>query len=159
MTLSPRKRVIGIDFDDVIIDWNTALIEHYNSLHGTSHERKNILSYDLEKFWGGSAEEAISTVLNFYSSDQHINITPIPGALEAIKQLAAHELVIITSRPDSARPATEAWLKKIFQDYSKESTLPISTTAKNLKSATRQVSAKNSTWRYSSTMPFIMQRI
>jgi 5' nucleotidase, deoxy (Pyrimidine), cytosolic type C protein (NT5C) len=39
---------------------------------------------------------------------------PLAGCVEALEQLtgAGHEIVIVTSRPDYARPATEAWLKR-----------------------------------------------
>ena len=107
-----RKRIIGVDFDDVIIDWNTALVAHYNSIHGTSHKREDILSYDLEKLWGGSKERAVRTVFDFYGSDQHAHIEPMPEALECISRLGSYELVVITSRPESARATTEAWLRK-----------------------------------------------
>ena len=108
-------RVIGLDLDDVLMDFNAGLCVFHNARYGTSLVREDITSYHLEKIWGCSQEEAIRRVSEFYCSFEHYATQPVPGAVEIVKELQDKEkVVIITSRPESVSAQTYTWLKKHF---------------------------------------------
>ena len=108
-------RVIGLDLDDVLMDFNTGLCAFHNAQYGTSLTREDITSYYLEEIWKCEPEEAIKRVSDFYCSPQHDQTQPVIGAVEIVKKLQDdRSVVIITSRPESVSAQTYAWLEKYF---------------------------------------------
>src|SRR3989344_1731882 len=106
---------VGVDFDDVLLDCNTSLALFHNSRYGTSYERKDIRSWHLEHTWGCTRQEAIARVKEWYHSPEHLQSTLIPGALEAVTELAqSHELHLITSRPAQVKDLTQILLERHF---------------------------------------------
>ncbi|MHB8652220.1 MAG: 5' nucleotidase, NT5C type [Minisyncoccota bacterium] len=102
-----KRRIIGVDFDDVVVDFNAGLALYHKALYGTSYEKKDILQFDLEQLWGCTRAEAVRRVYEFYHSEHHANLLPVEGAVEALKQLREENtLVMITSRPESVRGLT-----------------------------------------------------
>jgi len=82
----PRK-LIGIDLDDVLLDFNTALCEWHNLKYGTSYTRADIFSFDLKDVWKCPQEETNKRIVEFYNSEFHPKALPVPGTVEAIKKL------------------------------------------------------------------------
>jgi uncharacterized HAD superfamily protein len=112
------KLVIGIDFDDVIFDFNDSLHAYHNAKYGTSVKRQDIVSYDIEKLWHCTPEEASKKIFEFYETEEHEKTLPISGALEALSLLKSdHELHIITTRGNQVRDVTLKWIKKNFSGY------------------------------------------
>ncbi|MBI3627948.1 MAG: hypothetical protein HY220_04385 [Candidatus Sungbacteria bacterium] len=110
-----KQKIIGIDLDDVLLDFNGALCEFHNAIYGTSYSRKDILSYDLENTWGCSRDDAIRRILEFYNSDVHYNAQPVEGATEAVRELSKNYLlVVITSKPSYLAERTTSWLEKYY---------------------------------------------
>jgi len=110
-----RKKIIGLDLDDVLMDFNTGLCVFHNAYYGTKLTREHITSYLLEEIWRVPQSEVIRRVNEFYFSIHHKATPPTAGAVRAVKQLQArHEVVVITSRPESVSAQTYAWLKKHF---------------------------------------------
>ncbi len=108
-------RVVGLDLDDVLMDFNTGLCVFHNARYGTSFTREDIISYHLEEIWGCEQEEAIRRVSEFYCSSEHDATQPVPGAVEIVQELLDDRSVfIITSRPESVSEQTYAWIKKHF---------------------------------------------
>lgn len=109
-----KKLRIGIDFDDVLVDCNTALQDFHNTHYGTTHTKDDVTSHNLETLWGCTREEMYARLGHFLDSEHHNEIGPLDGAVEAIQQLSLHhELYIITAR----RPEAEEVTKKLLQHF------------------------------------------
>ena len=108
--------IIGVDLDDVLMDFNTGLCTFHNARYGTSLVRENLISYALEETWGCDREEAVRRVREFYHSSEHFTTQPILGAVEVIRELqdAGRTIAVITSRPESISIQTYSWLERHF---------------------------------------------
>lgn len=108
------KPVLAIDIDEVLFPFILELATYHNVKHGTSLSVGDFQSYDLEKVWGGTVEEAVAKVNAFFAVD-HLHIEPIVGAIDSIRLLADHfRLIVITSRHDSLSQATHSWVDRHF---------------------------------------------
>lgn len=93
-------RIIGVDFDDVVVLTNHAIALWHNRVHGTSYEVKDILCWELATLWGCSKEEAYKRIRGFFNSDEHSVIMPVSSAVESLRMLHdENEVHIITARP------------------------------------------------------------
>lgn len=109
--------LIGIDLDNVLADLAPALIKFHNNFFDASLEVNQIFSHNLWQVWGGTPEETIEKVYNFYKSDYFKNILPVNGSVEGVTDLARnHNLVVITSRPHFLADETKSWVYKHFTD-------------------------------------------
>jgi len=114
------KLVIGVDFDDVLFNFNDSLHAYHNAKYGTSVERKDIASYDIEKVWGCTPEEAARKVFEFYFAPDHDRTSIVAGAIEGVHKLKKdHELHIISSRGDNIKDLTLRWIDQNFPGYFK----------------------------------------
>jgi uncharacterized HAD superfamily protein len=110
-----KKPVLGLDFDDVLMDFRSTLDEYHNEKHGTNLTREGAVSYSLPDSWDCSEDEAAKRVVGFYESDHHHAALPVDMAQEAITKLARkHDFVIITSRPEFIKDRTLEWLEKNY---------------------------------------------
>lgn len=110
-----NKKIIGVDLDDVLLDFNANLCKFYNKKFNTSLKRENIISFELAEIWGCTVEEARKIVADFYKSDQHKGALPIKEAPSVIKKLSKNrELYIISARPEYLRKETTEWLNKHY---------------------------------------------
>ncbi len=111
--MNEPTRILGVDLDDVVIDCNAALCRWHNQRYGTSYERKDIVSYELAKIWRCTPEESIERCLRFYHTDEHHTAASVQGAIAGLQELRKQNtLVAVTSRPESVRDLTLAWLRK-----------------------------------------------
>ena len=109
-------KIIGIDLDDILLNFNDAFVKFHNEKYGTSHTRKNVTDFHLENVWDISREEMLKRLDAFYTSDHHKNAQPIEGAIEAINKLAKeNELHVITASPEDMKKEIIAWLGTHFQ--------------------------------------------
>lgn len=105
------KRALGIDFDDVIADFNAGLFDYHNKKFGTNYSRNDITAYELSHVWRCSPEEANRRIYDFYHSEEHLELHPMPGAVEALERLQEeYVLYLITFRPASVKELTEKWI-------------------------------------------------
>lgn len=112
-----KRPKIGIDFDDVLFDFNRNYVDHHNRLYGTDMTRDRITNYMMEEVWNMPIEDIFPRIQNFYTSSDHDTTLPLQGAQEALRKLAEHyHIAIITSRPDSVKDKTRAWLDMHFSD-------------------------------------------
>ena len=112
---------IALDIDGVLADIMPVLNVFYNRTHGTNYKVEDYQHHDLEKTWGGTKEEAIKVVEEFYQSPSFLNIGPISGSPKAIHDLSGkHFLFSVTSRPKSIEPKTLTFLQKNFQEKIKK---------------------------------------
>ena len=107
---------IGIDLDEVVGDSITAIIRFHNEKYGTRLTKDDFYSYDFWKVWGGTRDEAIKKVMEFFASDAAWSIDPMAGSMKALMELKekGHELFIITHRNNDIVGKTEEWLEKHF---------------------------------------------
>jgi uncharacterized HAD superfamily protein len=116
-----KKRKIGVDVDDVLIDFNEGLRIFHNTVYGTSYEISDIIQYELQPLWGCGVNEIVQRIDDFYHSDYHRDLSPVAGAVDAIKELLAENFIIpITSRPESVRGVTEDLLARHFRSVFEE---------------------------------------
>lgn len=108
--------LIAIDVDDTIAAFGPQLLKVYNGLDGTSYTSRDIKSYNLEKLWGCTKEEAVKRINDFYNMPGFSDIVPVVGSQEAIDLLASrNRLIVITSRPSTIGKQTEEWLDRYFK--------------------------------------------
>jgi len=108
---------IGIDLDDVLADFLSAVIEYHNAAYGTSLEREQFKSYKYWETWGGTRNEAIQKVYDFYKTPYFKNMKPVAHSQEAADILKQNnELLIVTSRQYDIAEATREWINRNFPD-------------------------------------------
>lgn len=115
--MKPDRIVIGVDLDDILLDFMSPLCEWHNDVHQTAHSRDDYVSFDLSKVWNCSRSDANERVSNFYHSDHHKNAVPVAGAqtgLQALKE--NYRFVVITARAESMEREMRAWLDTHFGD-------------------------------------------
>lgn len=108
---------IAIDLDDVTVAIMNGLIDYHNKRFDTNFTIHDHIFFDLHKIWKCTPEEAMKRAYDFFASDHMDRLLPMEGAVEGINALSYnHQLVFITSRPDSVKEKTLKWLKKYFPD-------------------------------------------
>ncbi len=110
------KKVIALDFDDVIAHFNAHLLLFHNKNYGTNLTYEDLTRYDdWEVVYGCDRDTMNQRAQDFYHSDDHLDIAPVPGSKEALDHLSrSYSLQIVTSRPDHIKEITERWIKKFF---------------------------------------------
>lgn len=112
-----EKPLFGIDCDDVLIDLNSVLHPWHNAKYGTAIQFEEIYTYQLEKIWDVSREEAIRRAMEFYETELASSLSAMDGAVDALQQLKERfDLVVITSRPVKIKPLTLKVLDNHFPD-------------------------------------------
>ncbi len=112
-----ESRRIGIDVDDVLADFHTALMNYYNAKYNGSLKPEDFKTYQFNEVWGGTLEEAIKRVNDFHHSPFFKQIVPIQNSVDAVKLLSRQNtLFVITSRPEFTRKETARWLNEFFED-------------------------------------------
>src|SRR5690606_14992078 len=96
------KKVVAVDFDDVVIGFHNSFRDRHNRLYGTTLTYEQLIDYDnWEVIYGRDKATMAQLALEYYHSPEHGLAAPIEGALEAIADLAQnYTLEIVTSRPD-----------------------------------------------------------
>lgn len=93
-----RKKV-GLDFDDVLFDFNAGLMAFHNAIYGTSYTLQDVTQWDFKELWQCAPEEALRRMQEFVTSPYHNTTTPIEGATEAVKVLRVnYDTPVITAR-------------------------------------------------------------
>lgn len=108
---------IGVDLDEVLADFLSAVIKYHNAVYGTTLTRQQFHSYNFWEVWGGTKDQAIQKVYDFYRTPFARQIKTIAGAPAGVAALKNnHDLVIITSRQQAMATATYDWLNEHFYD-------------------------------------------
>ncbi len=90
---------IGVDIDQVLLDILTPLLQYHNDTYGTNNTFDELASRNLEKMWNCSRKGSLKRVHEFYETPYFHDVTPIPGAVEAINCLSKkYHLSNVTSR-------------------------------------------------------------
>jgi len=107
---------IGVDLDEVLADTLSAVLPFHNDRYNTSLTRGDFHSYKFWEIWGGSREESVRRVHEFFDSPYAERVTPIAGARDALTRLkeAGHELHVITARSNAFIEHTKRWIGMHF---------------------------------------------
>ena len=91
---------IGIDLDEVLLDFIGPLNDFYNQCYGTKFSRDDYTDYALWNIWNCSQNEANKFVDFFLRSRYYFLVRPLPDAKRVVERLSLkHELCAITARP------------------------------------------------------------
>lgn len=104
-----KRRILVVDLDDVLIDFNGPACAWHNETYGTNYSKDDIRSYDLGSVWKCSEEEKLRRVFEFYASEAHLRAPPVRGAIETLAKIRTEydcDLFGATSRPEAIRPVT-----------------------------------------------------
>lgn len=111
-----RRLVIAIDCDDVLLPSTPELIRMYNAQYGTHVSLEGAHTAD-NPAWEADARDARRRIFDLQHSTQYGEIVPYNDAIAACSRLAqAHELHLVTARPDELTRVTERMLKQYFGD-------------------------------------------
>ncbi len=115
MSQNPERRKIGIDKDDVLVNFTSSLQQFHNEQYGTNFTLNDVHNFNLWEVWQCSYEEAADRVTAFYKSGKIKTLLPMEGAREAVEILKQRfDLVIITSRPQEFTAETAYTTEKYF---------------------------------------------
>ncbi len=113
--MTSKKLKIGIDFDDILMDFQGSFYSYINSLKNTSYSISDVTDFRIENILGCSRQEALDFIADFYQTGEHVRALPIKGSQQAIKKLSEnYSLFIISSRPEYLREKTESWIQENF---------------------------------------------
>ena len=92
---------IGIDLDEVLAEFLSAVIEYHNFTYKTALTKNQFRSHLYWKTFGGTVDGAVQKVRDFYKTDYFKNVKPVAGAIKALPILKQdNDLFIITARPN-----------------------------------------------------------
>jgi uncharacterized HAD superfamily protein len=105
-----EKKVLGLDFDDVVNNFNKVFYAWHNQYYGTKVLFIGITSYNICQILGIS-ERVMRDRVERFIHQYHHEIKPAPGVCAALMQLSdKFELHMITSRCESLQTITHSWL-------------------------------------------------
>lgn len=108
-----KKPVIGVDIDDTLVEFMHALCTYRARTYGDTTQVHDFKTFRLDDVWGCSAQEALRRVEEFYGADEHGQIPVVPGAVQALGQLAEiYEIHGITARPAQTEARTTALVQQ-----------------------------------------------
>ena len=106
---------IGIDIDEVLADFVNPLVEFHNGEYGTNLKRNDFKSFNLRETWGGTYEDDLRKVYEFFNSNFCGKIVPLKGSQEAINFLSkSNEMITISSRPNYIVDETKKWINNYY---------------------------------------------
>ena len=110
---------IGIDIDDVLLDFCIPFVEFHNQRYGTDWGEVN--SYRLEDFSGDSWDE-MQTKMDRFVEEFDIFNKPIDSKIrESVERLSLeHELYIITGRANHYLDGTRKWAENNLKGLYRE---------------------------------------
>jgi len=114
MTSGTIKLIIAIDIDDVLFPFVSSVVDHHNSIKGTSLVAEDFLSFNFREYWGGSEEESMQMIDSFLSKNV-LHLQPMSGARHALNRLKQDfTIILVTARNGEYQLETNRWLQKHF---------------------------------------------
>lgn len=106
---------IGVDLDDVLVDYIGGFSDFYNKRYKTNFSTGDFKSHNIWETIGGSKLRAVFLVNLFYYSKLFDEINLIDGARKAIKELSENnDLFILTARFRHFKKKTEKFIERNF---------------------------------------------
>lgn len=116
-----RRQTVAVDVDMVLFPFVQEILQYHNATYQTSVAFEDVTSFDLWRVWGGTKEEAIRKVEDFFHSSASRAIPPIPGAFQALQELhEQYHLVVVTARSTEFEAVTRAWIQEHFPSLFRE---------------------------------------
>lgn len=111
------KRVLAVDFDDVLLPFDEGFIAYHNTNFGTEVRHEHSVEYASHTLFGIDRRTKLDRVNEFCASDAHANLVPVKGSFTAVQSLRQQfDLQIVTSRPERAADSVHNWLGRNFPD-------------------------------------------
>ncbi|MDD4094452.1 MAG: hypothetical protein PHF94_07550 [Methanothrix sp.] len=102
---------IGIDIDGVLADQVSAVLKEIEKDYGRRYSKSDI----TRAHWSFDGIEIWTEISRLLSDPEYVMRVPtIEGARHAVKQLARHDLMVVTARRPHTEDATRRWLKANF---------------------------------------------
>lgn len=115
--MEKQKLKIGIDLDEVVVEYVRHFLDFYNEKFQTSFSFNDIKSYSIEDHLKIPKEKLIVFSEEVNSSEFIESQDFIDGAVKSIEDLSEQfEIFFVTSRPAYLRERTFKFLKKNFPD-------------------------------------------
>jgi len=106
---------IGIDIDEVVVEFFRGYLKLFNKKFGTNYSLNDWTSNNIWEFAEVSKEKALETSKEFSESKDFNSLEFVSGAKESISFLEDNnEIFFITSRPDSWKKKTISFFEKNF---------------------------------------------
>jgi uncharacterized HAD superfamily protein len=107
-----QKPVLACDVDEVLAYFIPSLARFHNEQFQTTLAPDDFVSYEFHHIWGGTVQECNDKMEMFFVSDFFLNqLSPIPSALDSLRQLAEHfDLQVVTARQNKLKEVTIAWI-------------------------------------------------
>jgi len=116
MKIEDNKPKIGIDIDEVVVEFMEKFLIYSNKKNDTSFTLEEVTNYYLwETKIHISKEESIKEVLEFQNSPYFDKIGLIKGAKEGLEKLSKnYQIYFVTSRPEEMKDKTQYFFNKHF---------------------------------------------
>jgi len=104
-----QKKVVAVDWDDVVFDFNGHFAPWHNQHFGTDVVYEKIASFRLSEVYGGTEEVMLGRVRQF-THEMHARVRPVEGAPAALLRLKEkYELHVNTSRSETLEDMMRDW--------------------------------------------------
>jgi len=109
--------IIAVDLDDVLANTVEAFISYYNQHHTAPISEADVTTSDWSECLRIPPAEIGPILIQFTNSDAFRQMSPLPGAVEAVSTLArSHQLHVVTSRWGPLVEVTVIWLNWHFSN-------------------------------------------
>ncbi len=101
-----NKPPIGVDFDDTVAEFVDGFMVYHNRVYGGELGRQHCTTWHIHEVLGCPESEATRRRVEFFNSEDHLNLVAVPGAKAALELLSVkYAPVGITARePEQAPP-------------------------------------------------------
>ena len=112
--LMSSKRVIAVDFDDVVVETGVHILDHFEEVYGLRVHPRHLYATSVE-VWGIDLKEFEQRVTYFHSNEQVQNLRVVEEAARVLPLLSQFaELHIVTGRPPSLTDVTQGIIDMHF---------------------------------------------
>lgn len=111
-----NQPTVGIDLDDVLFDFIGYFFRWHNQRYGTQMQFSDMQRGKIWEVWGGTQQQAAERIPAFFREVDHLSQPPMPGAVEALRQIKRrYRLSVISARDQAAKEVSERWLERYFE--------------------------------------------
>lgn len=108
---------IGTDLDECLAEFVYSFLNWHNDKYKTNFDREDIKSFNLWETIGGTREDAINKVYDFYKTKYFKELPVTFGSQHVLRTLSRkNDIFLISSRPYCVRDETRKWLDQHFND-------------------------------------------
>lgn len=112
-------KIIGVDFDDVLMAFNESFCVWHNANYGTSYTKKDFFTYEFDRVLKCSLDEAVMRCRQFINSQEHSVALPVEGSMKGLNLLREKNIHIITARANIVSTPTIQWVERHFPEMAR----------------------------------------